>query len=88
MIASGSRCGLHFLKGSFIPSLVTKLALAICIWLTSRSVFILSVVQAPDPMANENNARMKNSIGLDCFLPLVQYWAVCLMTSNYISGSL
>ena len=70
MIASGSRCGLHFLKGSFIPSLVTKWALAMCIWLTSRSVFILSLVQAADPKANENNARMKNSIDLDCFLTI------------------
>ena len=70
MIASGSRCGLHFFKGSFIPLLVTKWAFAMCIWLTSRSVFILSVVQAADPMANENNARMKNSIGLDCFLTI------------------
>ena len=70
MIASGSRCGLHFLKGSFIPSLVTKWVLAMCIWLTSRSVFILSLVQAADPKVNENNARMKNSIDLDCFLTI------------------
>ena len=66
MIACGSRCGLHFFKGSFIRSLVTKWLLAMCIWLTSRSVFILSLVQAADPKANENNARRKNSIGLDC----------------------
>ena len=88
MIASGLRCGLHFLKGSFIPSLVTKLALAMCIWLTSRSVSILFVVQAVDPMANENNDRMKNSIGLDCFFTIGAILAVCLMASNYISGSL
>ena len=70
MIASGAPCGLHFFRGKFIPSLVTNSVLDMRIWPTSRPVFILSVVQAANPMANDNGARMKNSIGLDCFFAI------------------
>ena len=70
MIACGSPRGLHVLKGSFIPSLVTKLALAMCIRPTSRSEFILAVVQAANPMANEREAGKKNSISLDCLFAI------------------
>lgn len=67
MTASGLACGLHFFRGNFIPSLVTKLVLAIRILTTSRDIFILSAVQAANPMASEKEENKKNRIGLDRF---------------------
>ena len=87
MIASGSPCGPHFFKGSFMPSLVNKLVLAICMLSTSRGRSILSDVHAvSNPMANENEVSMKNSAGLDCFFPIGAILAFIRATINWFTG--